>query len=153
MALRPDKLHVKFIGKAEPEKPAHPRKYTLTHSDRTGDLFLSVGMDYDQLTISGWYTRLLRDEVLAEYLVNDDGPELHVYCHVSGGLVFGTASWRYSIFRYHMPDVLQAFHYGDGRFLIAQPEFDKAPVIVHFLSTNSRYNKVEPWGRLQDYQL
>ena len=34
----------------------------------------------------GWYVRLLRDEVLAEWCMPpDDGPlELHVYCHVSG---------------------------------------------------------------------
>ena len=35
---------------------------------------------------TGWYVRLLRDEVLAEWCMPpDDGPlELHVYCHVSG---------------------------------------------------------------------
>jgi len=28
----------------------------------------------------------MRDEVLAEWKGTDDGPALHVYCHVSGGL-------------------------------------------------------------------
>lgn len=34
---------------------------------------------------AGWYIRLLRDEVLAEWAVPQGGaPQLHVYCHVSG---------------------------------------------------------------------
>ncbi len=35
--------------------------------------------------VAGWYIRLLRDEVLAEWAVPQGGvPQLHVYCHVSG---------------------------------------------------------------------
>jgi len=151
--LRSEKLHVKYTGEGEPEKLAHPRKYTLTHSDRTGDLFLNIGTEVDQAAISGWYTRLMRDEVVAEYLLKNDGPELHVYCHVSGGFVLGTAGWRYGIFRYHMPMVLQAFYYGDRRFLKTNPAYEHAPIFVHFQSTRSRYHIVEPWGRVKDYGL
>lgn len=151
--LRPEKLHVKFVGEAGPEGPAFPRKYTLTHSDRTGDLFLSIGTAYDLAQISGWYTRLMRDEVLAEYLLVGDGPELHAYCHVSGGLVFGIAGWRYGIFRYHLPMVLQAFYYGDQHFLTVNPGYAHAQVRVHFHSTRSRYHKIESWGHIQDYRL
>jgi hypothetical protein len=149
--LKPEKLHVKFAGGLESRKLTHPRRYTLTHSDRTGDLFLTIGTEYDREAISGWYTRLMRDEVLAEYLVKEDGPELHVYCHVSGGIVLGPSGWRYGIFKYHMPMVLQAFCYGDRCFLSANPEYNRAAVFVHFLSNVSRYNRVEPWGRLRDY--
>jgi hypothetical protein len=151
--LRPEKLHVKFIGDSDPEGPKSPRKYTLTHSDISGDLFLSVGTEYDHDAISGFYTRMMRDEVLAEYLQGNDGPELHVYCHVSGGLVVGSASWRYAIFQQHLRQVLQAFHHGDEVFLTANLEINNAPVIVHFHSTNRRYNLTERWGYLPNYQL
>jgi len=33
---------------------------------------------------AGWYIRLLRDEVLAEWGLEGGAPVLHVYCHVSG---------------------------------------------------------------------
>ena len=92
--LQPGKLHVRLGAGLTAEGPAMPRRYTLTHSDTTGDLLLAVGLDYDRRQISGWYTRLMRDEVLAEWREDDDGPALHVHCHVSGGLVFGTAGWR-----------------------------------------------------------
>jgi hypothetical protein len=151
--LRPEKLCVKFMGEADPEGPANPRRYTLTHSDTTGDLFLSVGSDYARKAISGFYTRLMRDDVLAELLESQSGPELHVYCHVSGGLVVGSARWRYAIFQRHMRQVLQAFRYGDEVFYTANPRFENAVVIIHFHSTKKCYHMIENWGYTSDYIL
>jgi len=147
------KLHVKFIGEADPEGPTSPRKYTLTHSDTTGDLFLSVGANYDQAAISSFYTRIMRDEVLAELIKGADGSELHAYCHVSGGLVVGSAGWRYAIFQRHMRQILQALRYGDEIFCQRHPHLDKARVFVHFRSENQRYNLQENWGYLSNYVL
>jgi hypothetical protein len=149
--LKPEKLHVRFAPVATPEGPVNPRRYTLTHSDATGDLFLTIGPDYDQKQISGWYTRLLRDEVLAEWCEEEDGPALHVYCHVSGGLVVGSARWRDAIFRRELPLVLEAFRFGDRHLFETQPELDQAPIWVHFHATQPRYNRVESWGVSADY--
>jgi len=80
--LNPDKLHVRFEAGAAPEGPLIPRCYTLTHSDSTGELFLTIAPEVDQKQVSGWYTRLMRDEVLAEWQQGEDGPALHVFCHV-----------------------------------------------------------------------
>jgi hypothetical protein len=129
-----------------------PRRYTLTHSDVTGDLFLTVGSEYDREQISGWYTRLMRDEVLAEWLEDEDGPSLHVYCHVSGGLAFGMAGWRYAIFRHELPLVLEAFRYGDRRLFESHPELDGAPIRVHFQATRRRYRRLERWGSPAEYR-
>lgn len=150
--LNPQKLHVKFSEGSTPESPVYPRTYTLTHSDSTGDLFLTVGPQYDQRQISGWYTRLMRDEVLAEWQ-SEDKLELHVHCHVSGGLVFGTAGWRASIFRRHLPMVLEAFRYGDRELFEAYPDLDLAQIRVHFHSSQGRYDRIEDWGRMDGYRI
>ena len=102
---------------------------------------------------SGLYTRLMRDEVLAEWAASADGPELRAYCHVSGGVVFGSAGMRDAIFRRELPLVLEAFRYGDSAFFAAHPELDRAPVMVYFQSHLARYNRVEPWGAPADYRL
>lgn len=149
--LDPDKLHVSFTPEVSPEAPIVPRAYTLTHSDSTGDLFLTVGAGYDRRQISGWYTRLLRDEVLAEWR-SEDGPVLEVHCRVSGGLVLGRSEWRYNIFRGHLRMVIEAFRYGDRRLFAAHPELDDAPVSVRFHSTDPRFDLTEAWGRLGDYR-
>jgi len=89
--LNPQKLHANYLLGVKPETPILPRRYTLTNSDVTGNLYLTIGSNYNLKQISGWYTRFMRDEVLAERKDNKEGPSLHVYCHVSGGLVFGRA--------------------------------------------------------------
>lgn len=43
--LRPKKLHVKHVVRIGPIDPISPRRYTLTHSDITGELFLTIGPD------------------------------------------------------------------------------------------------------------
>jgi hypothetical protein len=151
--LNPEKLHVRIAPGLAAEGSLSPRRYTLTHSDATGDLFLTIGPEHDQEQISGWYTRIMRDEVLAEWREDGDGRWLHVTCHVSGGLVFGGAGMRYDIFQRELPLVLEALRYGDGGLYEAQPDLDRAPIWIHFRSTDRRYNKTERRGTPADYRL
>ena len=150
--LHPEKLHVTFHEGASAQELSLARKYTLTHSDTTGDLFLTIGAEYDQKQISGFYTRLMRDEVLAEII--DEGREmsLHVYCHVSGGFVFGAAGWRNDILHGHMCMVIEALRYGDRELFQAHPEINRALVKVHFISSRAKYNSIEDWGLVQAYE-
>jgi hypothetical protein len=150
--LNPDKLHVDFMDGANPDGPNTPRTYTLTHSDMTGDLFLTISQRYKFSQISGFYTRLMRDEVLAKWDVNEE-VSLHVHCHVSGGLVFGLSKWRDEIFRYHLPMVLEAFWYGDRILMSLYPELAGGQVIVHFHAREKKFNKVEAWGVLDDFKV
>ena len=149
--LNPEKLHVTFLTGVTLEDLILPRRYTLTHSDITGDLFLSVGTHYDVKRISKLYTRLMRDEVLAELRNEEDGLVFWVYCHVSGGFVFGRAKWRYRIFQSELPLALETIRYGDRILFEQNPELDQTPVQVYFRSTNRRFDKVENWGIIADY--
>jgi hypothetical protein len=152
--LKPKKLKVTHLSGAKVKALTVPRRYTLTHSDLTGALFLSIGSDYDTRATSGLYARLMRDEVLAE-LINDRGTMIfNVYCHVSGGgFAFGGARLRYSIFCSELPLALEAIRYGDRTLFEQNPELDQSPVYVHFQSTNSKFNKVEEWGVMADYRV
>lgn len=145
------KLHVTFARGAEPQGPLTPRAYTLTHSDSSGDMFLTVGPDHDRRQVGGWYTRLMRDEVLAEWLM-EEHPRLMVHCHVSGGLVVGTARWRYGIFRHHMPLVLEAFRWGDRELFKAHPDLGRAAIVVNFHSADPRYEHSEQWGTFAEIE-
>jgi hypothetical protein len=151
--LKPEKLHVSYLAGTTPEGFNLPRRYTLTHSDMTGHLFLSIGNQYNAKEISKLYTRLMRDEVLAELIGGQGNVVLNVYCHISGGFVLGTAKWRCSIFRRELPLVLEAIRYGDRELFKQNPQLDKTPVFIHFQSTDSRYNKVERWGVMADYKI
>jgi hypothetical protein len=150
--LNPEKLHVTYLTGTTPENLVLPRLYTLTHSDRTGELFLTIGGQYDKQQISKLYTRLMRDEVLAE--LADDGDKLvfKVYCHISGGFIIGTAKWRYNIFHSELPFVLEAIRYSDRTLFEKNPQLDNTPVLISFQSTDSRFNRVENWGVMADYR-
>ena len=149
--LDPDKLHVTYLAGTTPEELIFPRRYTLTHSDITGNLFLYIGSEYDTKQTSRLYTRFMRDEVLAELSKDVDNLVFRIYCHVSGGFVVGTAKWRYNIFKSELPLVLEAIRYGDRFIFEQEPKLDTIPVLIHFSSKNTRFNKVEEWGTMSEY--
>ncbi len=150
--LNPARLHVRFLVGADQRGPLLPRRYTLTHSDLTGDLFLTIGLDYDRDAISGLYTRLMRDEVLAEWQRSETGLSLQLYCHLSGGLALGPAGWRYRIFHRELPLVLEAMRYGDAEFYDIHPELDELPIWVSYRAIQRRFQKSEHWGTPADFR-
>ena len=150
--LNPQKLHVIYLTGTKLGNISLPRRYTLTHSDITGELFLTIGSEYDKKQVSGIYTRLMRDEVLAELCGEGDSLIFKVYCHVSGGFTFGTARWRYNIFKSELPLVLETMRYGDRTIFEQNPKFEDAAIVIHFQSTNGRFDKLENWGTMAEYR-
>lgn len=58
----PSKLSVQYSTGAALCYPLLERKYTLTHSDETGQLYVVIGTDWDRTAIDPNF----RDEVLAD---------------------------------------------------------------------------------------
>ena len=146
------KLHVNVAEGVPHAGPLTPRRYTLTHSDRTGDLFLTIGPEYDRDALRRLQVRLERDEVLGEWVLADDGPRLDLHMTAQGGLpVFGTGAMRRDIFRRYRSMVLGAMRHGDGALAEAHPELDRAPVIARFHWRDDRRD-TEPWGMWGDYR-
>jgi hypothetical protein len=158
----PTKLHVTYAEGYSPDASPHdaplvPRRYTLTHSDATGDLFLTVGSEYDTVALTTFQVRTLADEVVGEW-VEDPAPRLVVHCRAQGGLAIIRAKTRVRMFHGHMPMTLVAMHYGDGAYLEAHPELDAAPVEVWFHYRHGMFGRRrgpsderEQWGRFGDY--
>jgi len=149
------KLKVLFVGVSESDSkhPGKlPRTYTLTHSDVTARLTLAVSHTIHAAQLQGWYNRLQRDEVVAEWKKVRGSMSLHVHCHISGGhfLLDLIAPLRYYIFRKELPVVLKAFVHGDGSLFSSHPELEEATVWVYFHSNLPRFNRVECWGPLRD---
>ncbi|MDZ5713471.1 staygreen family protein [Jeotgalibacillus haloalkalitolerans] len=145
--LNPDKLNVEFRPGVTMTEPIIGRKYTLTHSDITADLFLTIGLQFAYEKIN-----VMRDEVLAEWRMNNGFPYLYVYVYVDGEFGPAVTAVRDAIFRRELPLALEAIRYGDRTFFAAHSELDNAPIWIHFDSTNPLYNKFENWGTPGDYQ-
>lgn len=145
------KLKVLFLGVGEEKHPGKlPRAYTLTHSDVTSKLTLAISQTINNSQLQGWYSKLQRDEVVAEWKKIKGKMSLHVHCHISGGhfLLDLFARLRYYIFYKELPVVLRAFVHGDVNLFNSYPELQEALVWVYFHSNIPEFNKVECWGPL-----
>ncbi|MBP2635539.1 MAG: hypothetical protein H6Q72_1446 [Firmicutes bacterium] len=147
--LDPNKLYVSFFPGTSTTYPIIPRYYTLTHSDETGDLFLSIGSTYiyDQISKN-------RDEVLGKWKNNKEQITFSVNIHVDSEPVksFADSSLRYSIFKRELPLALEAIRFGDQALFILNPYLDRANIVIHFSSSYPKLCKTESWGTFADYR-
>ncbi|XP_057462948.1 protein STAY-GREEN homolog, chloroplastic-like [Actinidia eriantha] len=147
------KLKVLFLGVDEKKHPGNlPRTYTLTHSDVTSKLTLAISQTINNSQLQGWYNKLQRDEVVAEWKKVRETMSLHVHCHISGGhfLLDLCARLRYFIFCKELPVVIKAFVHGDGSLFNHFPELKESLVWVYFHSNIPEFNKVQCWGPLKN---
>lgn len=145
--LNPDKLSVEFRQGVTETQPIEGRKYTLTHSDITAELFLTIGLKYADDKITS-----IRDEVLGEWLYVNNRYVLNVYVYVDGQFGEAISSLRYKIFKRELPLALEAIVYGDRKLFNEHPELDNSPIVVFFQSKNSQFNTVEYYGTPDDYK-
>ncbi|WOL18157.1 protein STAY-GREEN, chloroplastic-like [Canna indica] len=147
------KLKVMFLGVDEEKHPAKiPRAYTLTHSDVTANITLAISHTINSAQLQGWYNRLQRDEVVAEWKKVQGKMSLHVHCHISGGHFLHDliAGLRFYIFRKELPVVLKAFVHGDETLFGHHPELEEAMVWVYFHSNLPEFDRLECWGPLRE---
>ena len=144
--FNPEKLSVEFREGVTTTDPIIPRCYTLTHSDITAELFLTIGLifAYDKITV-------MRDEVFGEWVNAKEQYFYYVSLYVDGQLGQGETSIRDYVFRRELPLALEAIRYGDDDFFSAHPELDHVPIIVYFRSTSQQYSKIENWGTFSEY--
>jgi hypothetical protein len=145
--LNPLKVFVQYRDAMKPYEPVLSRKYTITHSDTTAELFVFVAENYaeDQIT-------RMRDEVRIAWEQNEEGLALIGSVIVDGKGVIGNAYIRNEIFYKEMPTALQALRQADRFLFDSMPYLDEAPVIIHFISSNPVYDKTYNFGAIGTYK-
>jgi hypothetical protein len=145
--LNPEKLFVEYRDGVTATSPLFPRKYTLTHSDRTAELFLTIGYDYayDKITEQ-------RDEVLGEWTNSKYGLLYSTYVYVDSPTNPAFTPKRDEVFRRELPLALEAIRYGDAPLFKSNPYLDNIPIITYFVSSDPYYNRMEYWGTFLDYK-
>ena len=148
--FKPEKLTVEYRNGVTAREPVIPRKHTLTHSDSTGELFLTIGTQYawDKVDME------LRDEVIGGWKNNSNYFHYNVYLPIDKeGHDLNTAIRRNEVFRRELPLALTAIRYGD-RFLFDQyPSLDYFQIIVIFMSRHPQLVKQESWGTFSSYSI
>lgn len=126
--------------------PIENRTYTMTHSDETGDLYVTIGTKYAKDK-----TNELRDEVYLKWITMNNKPLLHGEVLVDGEGVTGNSGIRNNIFRREMPLALQAIYFADEPFFDANPSLKSTPVLIDFKSSDAKYNKLYSYGVIGNY--
>jgi Staygreen protein len=147
--FKPEKLTTEYVDGVSAIGPLFSRRYTLTHSDFTGDLFLTIGTQFawEKLNPMG-------DEVLGEWLTNGEHMVYCVYVQVDKSPYNESESKkRHEVFRRELPLALEAIRYGDQKLFSFYPNLDFVPIFVHFISVFPQFSGQENWGEFQRYRL
>ncbi|MFJ7638248.1 staygreen family protein [Peribacillus sp. NPDC097264] len=136
--FHPEKLTVKFMPPTTPCLPVDGRKYTLTHSDETGDLYLTIGTQYECSALDA----KKRDEVLANWDASLGQYLLTVNVFVDGlENEYDQAKARYTIFQQNLDLAITAIINGDKEFYCFFPWLIDCPIHVQFQSGFPEFNQ------------
>lgn len=145
--FNPKKLSVEFRDSVTATSPIFPRRYTLTHSDFTGELYLTIGGNFAWDNVGA-----LRDEVIGEFSWIGCLLYFLIYVYIDQGEYdFATSKKRFDIFKRELPLALTAIRYGDRILFNKFPQLDQANIIVNFISVHPLFRKVENFGEFHHY--
>lgn len=148
MNFNPDMLETTFVKPITMYNPIKGRKYTLTHSDDTGIMFLTIANEYNYSAIN----QVLRDELLGTWKIYNNRFKLFFYAYVGDSDYF-TCLTKYKAFKYHMNLALQAIIYGDKELIKKYPELINCPIYIKFDSFIPMFNNYEFYGYVKDYVI
>lgn len=142
-----NKVFTEYRNNVTAIHPIKGRKYTMTHSDQTGDLFVTIGLEYAEDKVLP-----IRDEVRLEWSQLGNKPVLYGEVMIDGEGIPGSPHNRNAIFQKEMPTALKAIRYGDHALFEKYPELDKTPVFIQFISHNTMFNKLYHVGNIGNYR-
>lgn len=145
--LDPAKVFVQYRDTIMPNEPIMGRKYTITHSDDTAQLFVFVSKNYAEDQISE-----MRDDVRLAWELSDNGLALIGCVIVDSDDVKGNSFIRNKIFLKEMPKALQSLRRADRFLFMNQPGLDNTPVFIRFISNKPAYAKTYDFGIIGNYK-
>ncbi|WP_019241406.1 staygreen family protein [Bacillus massilioanorexius] len=145
--IRNNQLSTTILPPATEFAPVEGRKYTVTHDDVSGHIFVSIGYSYDESNLTD-----MRDEVIATWVPHLGQYALIGKVYVTGGeFDENTSQIRYMIFKMEMEKALRAIIAGDNAFYHHLPWFLDFPIFIHFDSIIAKYNQVIYFGTPRNY--
>ncbi|WP_160724550.1 staygreen family protein [Bacillus sp. USDA818B3_A] len=145
--FNPEKLFVAYSSGVTATEPVIPRCYTLTHSDFTGNLFLTIGSRYAWENINP-----NRDDVLGVWKQNENSLYFYVFLYIDQGEYnINVSAKRNEIFKRELPLALTAIQYGDRFLFDVHPSLEQSLIIVNFISAYPQFARQESWGPFRHF--
>lgn len=143
---RSRQLFIEYRDKVTKTSPTENRTYTMTHSDETGDLFVTIGLIYAEDM-----TNEMQDQVYLRFMSLEDKWLLYGEVLIDSPEFEGNKQVRYDIFKREMPLALQAIYTADKAFFDVYPDLKETPVLIRFKSTDPKYDKIYDYGPISTY--
>lgn len=142
------KINIELRNKVDIAAPVLGRSYTVTHSDDTGDIFVTIGTDFAVDRFGP-----LNDQVLLRMECFNGQFQLNgLVCLDLPGSKFSIKQ-RSDIFSEKMYLALMSIRYADSYFYEKCCSRDTIPVYMHFYSKDPRYDRVHYFGEIGDYTI
>lgn len=142
-----NQVFVEYRDDVTPTSPLEERTYTMTHSDTTGDLYVTIGLNYAKDKVNE-----IQDQVYLSWVPLKDSYFLYGEVVVDDPMGQGNTSKRNDIFKREMPLALKAIYTADLPLFEDSPALKETPVLIKFQSSSPEYNKLYNYGKIGDYQ-
>lgn len=147
--LNPLSLPITYESKDIINKFTLPRKYTSGHNDKTKEVYLSIGHNYNKQILQSEEEITTESSVIGKWVkVSDNKYEIHLRVLVSTKNNPITPI-RNIIFCKELGVVLEGIAFAETCILSKYPNLGNTPIFVHFKSIDKNYNRVEYWSKLK----
>lgn len=122
-----------------------PRKYTSIHNDKTGQIYINIGHDYNKLLLEE--VAVEQSQVIGKWIKEDGEYEIHLRVLVSTNQNSNAES-RNKIFYRELGLVLEGIAFAETALLKSHPRLASTKIYIRFKSIDSKYDRTEYWHRL-----
>jgi len=128
-----------------------PRKYTNTHNDKTEEIYISVGKNYNETLLNSPEAVNVESQIIGKWV------KKHKHYQIVLKAIISTvknpqAQIRNTIICNELSVVLEGIALAETALLKLHPELGSTKIYVNFESIDKAYNRVEYWGKLKYWQ-
>lgn len=137
------KLKREFRESVDLHEPVNHRRYTFVKNN--DQYTLSIGLRYDFQKINS-----KRDEVLGQWAMTDGIYNLYFQVHLESDSE-SSVGVKDAILRRTLASHIKQIIKADKSLINRHTYLKDSPVIIYFKSSLPYYNKIENWGKVQNY--
>lgn len=151
--LVPSKTLISYEDTKIPTNFSIPRVYTTTHNDARAEVYIHIGKSLNKAMLAEDEPVKNETQVVGKWKKNSRTGKYEIVMEVTvSTLKNPLAMIRNKIFCENMSMVLEGIALAEQGMLLRNPEKKRSKIYVQFRSVDSKYNRVEYWGRLERWE-
>ncbi|CZR99045.1 MULTISPECIES: staygreen family protein [unclassified Clostridioides] len=147
--LNATNLNVNMVYPVSATEPIRFRRYTVSYSENTNDIYLTIATYFDTLSLG----TVSIDKVYGQWAwVVGDIYDLNLFVFV-GNYPYEIARNRYDAFVRVLPIAITSIINGDRLFLVSNSCLLNSKITVRFISSHPTLNRTVDYGSIRTFVL